>query len=150
HEVVVDAGDWMTALTRARGQIGERGGVPPGASCAVAPDGKVTILDGVARRQYALATTEEAPSAPASPAPAAAATPPKKLAKHTVAYMPSPLAAPSGTGAPVAVPVGATAPAASATAPAATAPAATAAAATAAPAVPRPASVPPPSAAVPR
>lgn len=58
-EATVEAGNWMTALTRAREAIGESGGVPPGASCSVAPDGKVTIHDAVARKTYVLAPNVE-------------------------------------------------------------------------------------------
>ncbi|MBK8168886.1 MAG: hypothetical protein IPK60_00915 [Sandaracinaceae bacterium] len=52
HDVTVQAENWMTALRVGRTQIGEQGGVPTGASCAVAPDGKVTILDPAAQRAY--------------------------------------------------------------------------------------------------
>lgn len=54
HEVSIEAGNWMTALKVGRKKIGEDGGVPTGASCAVAPDGKVTIHDPLARRSYVL------------------------------------------------------------------------------------------------
>ncbi len=65
-EARVDASNWMTALTLARNEIGEKGGVPPGASCSVAPDGKVTIQDAVARKTYVLAPWVEESLAPAS------------------------------------------------------------------------------------
>lgn len=52
HEAMVEAPNWVTALQKGRVQMGERGGVPPGASCAVSPDGKVTISDPMARRVY--------------------------------------------------------------------------------------------------
>ncbi len=55
HEVTVEAENWMTALRHARAAIGESGGVPTGASCAIAPDGRVTILDPVTRRSYVVA-----------------------------------------------------------------------------------------------
>ena len=79
HEVTVDAENWMTALRQARAAIGEQGGVPTGASCAVAPNGKVTILDPVTRRSYVImpSTAQSfrppapvaAPSVPADQAP---------------------------------------------------------------------------------
>jgi hypothetical protein len=116
HEVIVDAGDWMTALTRARGQIGERGGVPPGASCQIAPDGTASITDGVGRRKYVVSPTAESKRPPAAqaaaPAPAAveaaaapAASAPltKKQKQQTMAYMPSQHGALPGAAAPVAV-----------------------------------------------
>ena len=105
HEVMVEAGDWMTALTRARAQIGERGGVPPGASCQIGPDGTANITDGVARRRYLVAPTQESKAPPAAvPAPAAVSAPlGKKQKNQTMAYMPSQIAAPSAS-----VPVGAT------------------------------------------
>src|SRR5688500_2799416 len=58
-ETRVDAGNWMTALTLARKSIGESGGVPPGASCSVAPDGRVTIHDAVLRKTYLLSPDVE-------------------------------------------------------------------------------------------
>src|SRR5690606_37408524 len=91
-ETVVEAGDWMTALGRARTQIGEKSGVPQGSSVAVAPDGTVTILDEVGRRQYSLANTIESlpPAAPAAAAPASAAPAARKADfKQTMAYMPA-------------------------------------------------------------
>ena len=44
----------MGALKVARKQMGEEGGLPMGASCAVAPDGTVTILDSESRRKFLL------------------------------------------------------------------------------------------------
>ena len=70
HEVTVDAENWMTALRQARAAIGEQGGVPTGASCAVSPDGKVTILDPVTRRSYVI--TPDSTQSFRPPAPAAA------------------------------------------------------------------------------
>jgi hypothetical protein len=60
HELQVEAGNWMGALRDARKAIGEDGGLPPGASCAVAPDGTVTILDAAARRKLVLTPTRGA------------------------------------------------------------------------------------------
>lgn len=54
HEVTVDGDNWMAALRAGRAQVGEQGGVPPGSSCAVAADGKVTILDPISRRRFVL------------------------------------------------------------------------------------------------
>ena len=66
-EARVEASNWMTALTLSRKEIGEKGGVPPGASCSVAPDGKVTIQDAVARKTYVLAPYVEESLAPVQP-----------------------------------------------------------------------------------
>ena len=65
HDVSVEAENWMTALRLGRGKIGETGTVPPGASCAVSPDGRVTIFDAATSRQYLLvpATTSVVPAA---------------------------------------------------------------------------------------
>ncbi len=99
-ELTVEAENWMSALRKARDQMGETGGVPTGSSCAVAPDGRVTVLDPVDRRRFVLsAATEEsfkppaksAPPVPADPKPAPPqpATPPKKKSpKMTMAYIP--------------------------------------------------------------
>jgi len=54
HQLEVEAPNWMGALKLARKQIGEEGGLPMGASCAVAPDGTVTILDSESRRKFSL------------------------------------------------------------------------------------------------
>ncbi len=161
HEVVVDAGDWMTALTRARAQIGERGGVPPGASCQIAPDGTAAITDAVARRKYVVAPTHESKAPPAAapaPAPAPAAPLTKKQKSQTMAYMPGthgPAAASIAVGAPASVhapaakqsystpEVRAAAQAVQSSPPAPAAPIASA------PAPARPASVPPPAAVMP-
>lgn len=47
----------MGALRDARKALGEDGGLPPGASCGVAPDGTVTILDAAGRRKLVLTPT---------------------------------------------------------------------------------------------
>lgn len=54
HQLEVEAANWMGALREARRELGEEGGLPTGASCAVAPDGTVTILDSEARRKFLL------------------------------------------------------------------------------------------------
>jgi chemotaxis protein histidine kinase CheA len=53
-EVTIEATNWMAALKAGRSELGESGGVPTGSSCAVAPDGQVTILDPVEQRRYVL------------------------------------------------------------------------------------------------
>lgn len=100
HEAEVEASNWMGALRAGRQAISEDGGVPPGASCAVAPDGAVTILDPSSRRRFLLtpdpgASSTSVPAQTGAPAPAAAAQPtgqapaPAKKAKfQTVAYVP--------------------------------------------------------------
>ncbi|HJL19360.1 MAG TPA: hypothetical protein RMH99_27085, partial [Sandaracinaceae bacterium LLY-WYZ-13_1] len=84
-ETRVQAGNWMTALSEARNAIGEQGGVPPGASCSVAPDGKVTIQDAVARKTYVLSPdveesltepTRRGPRVPAESVPRSSSAPP--------------------------------------------------------------------------
>ena len=132
HEVTVEAANWMAALTVGRTEIGEAGGMPTGASCAVAPDGKVTLHDPVARRTYALTPdvaqsfTRNKASGPRIPvdeaaAPAAAAASSeadgkkqkKKVSKKTIAYAVSPVTqgdpqvaqAPGGQQAPAPQPV---------------------------------------------
>jgi len=102
-ELTVDAENWMSALRQARGELGESGAVPPGSSCAVAPDGKVTILDPVERRRFVLSVdTSESftpppvkqggPKIPADPTPPPEATndaaAKKKAARKTMAYVP--------------------------------------------------------------
>jgi hypothetical protein len=54
HQLEVEAPNWMGALRAARKEMGEDGGLPAGASCAVAPDGTVTILDSASRRKFLL------------------------------------------------------------------------------------------------
>lgn len=69
HRLEVEAPNWMGALREARKELGEDGGLPTGASCAVAPDGTVTILDSESRRKFVLAPGNL--PAPQPPAPAA-------------------------------------------------------------------------------
>ena len=112
-EAVVEAGDWMTALGRARGRIGEKGTVPQGASVSVSPEGRVTILDPVGRKQYRLAGTEE-PLTAASAAPAPTSGPagspplasgaPRGLAAAVDAALQVVATAPSAPSAPAASP----------------------------------------------
>lgn len=54
HQFEFEGGNWMAALRDARHELGEDGGLPSGASCTVAPDGTVTILDPEARRKFLL------------------------------------------------------------------------------------------------
>jgi hypothetical protein len=54
HQLDVEAPNWMGALRAARRDLGEDGGLPTGASCAVASDGTVTILDSERRRKFLL------------------------------------------------------------------------------------------------
>ncbi|MEZ4254328.1 MAG: GAF domain-containing protein [Polyangiales bacterium] len=74
--VDIDAPNWMAALTEGRAKIGETGGVPAGASCAVAPDGRVTILDPVAHRSYVLTPEGGGTLLSSMPPPAAPSKPP--------------------------------------------------------------------------
>lgn len=122
HEVTVEADNWMGAIRAGRAAIGESGGVPTGASCAVSPDGRVTILDPVARRSYVLAAETSSfhpPAAPTGPRVPADQVPPppeakKKVSKATVGYMvPDDIKAAfaASQGAPKVVAVGAPAPA---------------------------------------
>jgi hypothetical protein len=90
-DVSVEAANWMAAVKAGRSAIGEEGGVPTGASCAVAPDGKVTIHDPVARKTYLLtssgrATSEAPPPVVAPQASVPAVAPQPKLSKKTIAY----------------------------------------------------------------
>lgn len=95
HQLEVEAANWMGALREARRELGEEGGLPTGASCAVAPDGTVTILDSEARRKFLLVPststtrTFDAPRVPSSPRNAAvhrgASQTPKKRG-DTVGY----------------------------------------------------------------
>lgn len=106
NEVEVEANNWMGALRAGRQQLSEDGGVPPGASCAVAPDGAVTILDPASRRRFLLtpdpggssastpaqatpgASEATAPATRGTPPPASAGAPAKKKRFQTVAYVP--------------------------------------------------------------
>jgi hypothetical protein len=97
HQLEVEAANWMGALREARKELGEEGGLPTGASCAVAPDGTVTILDSEARRKFLLVPSTAAarsfdapPRVASSPKHVAvqgksAAAPPKKRG-DTVGY----------------------------------------------------------------
>ncbi|MBW2465475.1 MAG: hypothetical protein JRH11_27760, partial [Deltaproteobacteria bacterium] len=92
-DVSVEATNWMAAMKAGRAAAGEDGGVPPGASCAVAPGGQVTIHDPVARKTYTLTpgARVEAPKTPeavaAQPAAAAPAPVPKKrVSTNTISY----------------------------------------------------------------
>lgn len=93
-EARVEARDWMTALALARQAVGESGGVPPGASCSISPDGTVTIHDALARKTYSLAPAKEvaAPPAESAPGPPRAEAGlvgkanPKRAAPKTIAY----------------------------------------------------------------
>jgi hypothetical protein len=69
HQFEIEAPNWMGALRSARKELGEEGGLPSGASCAVTPDGVVTILDGEARRRFVLTPILREPDPPPAPAP---------------------------------------------------------------------------------
>jgi hypothetical protein len=104
HQFELEAANWMSALRGGRKELGEDGGLPSGASCAVTPEGVVTILDGERRRRFVLT-----PILVETPAPVAA--PPMralpdvsprevKPAKfRTIAYAPSPVAPPNAIAA---------------------------------------------------
>jgi hypothetical protein len=51
-EVEVWADNWLAALREGRTKLGEDGGIPQGASCAMSEAGVVTILDAAHRRRY--------------------------------------------------------------------------------------------------
>lgn len=74
HEV--DASNWVAALRDVRAQLGEDGAVPQGASCSVASDGTVTVLEPVSRRRFQLALVES-PDASDTPAVTGPLPPPK-------------------------------------------------------------------------
>jgi GAF domain len=100
RELEVDAANWMGALRAGRVELGEDGTVPAGASCAVAPDGTVTVLDAAARRKFLLTPlTHSAPAPAPEVAPATVAAAPQPTAPapaansgkrkfQTVAYTP--------------------------------------------------------------
>jgi hypothetical protein len=87
HQLEVEAANWMGALREARRELGEEGGLPTGASCAVAPDGTVTILDSEARRKFLLV--------PANVAARAFETPRGPSSQKNVAVQPKGAAAPA-------------------------------------------------------
>ena len=63
-EVAVEAENWLSALRLARKELGEEGGMPPGASCVMSATGEVTILDAAQRLRYVLTRVSTAPAAP--------------------------------------------------------------------------------------
>ena len=67
HEVSVESANWMSALRAGRAELGETGGVPTGSSCAVSPEGTVTILDPMARRRFVLAVETSQSFTPSKP-----------------------------------------------------------------------------------
>jgi len=85
HQLEVEAPNWMGALREARRELGEDGGLPTGASCAVAPDGTVTILDSESRRKFLLIPSTA--SARLAEGPAYSSSPPKKRGE-IMAYEP--------------------------------------------------------------
>lgn len=105
HQLEVDASNWVGALRTARQELGEEGGVPPGASCAVAPDGTVTILDSASRRKFLLTPLTSSLPPPSDP--------PAAQAANAVVVQPVPSAQPVAiaAAAPVAATPGADAPA---------------------------------------
>jgi GAF domain-containing protein len=70
-QVSVEANNWIDAVRNARQKLGENALVPPGSSCAVAPDGVVTVLDPLSQRKFVLrpdsATTTAAKSTERKP-----------------------------------------------------------------------------------
>ena len=90
-EVVVDATNWMAALSTGRAQLGEAAGVPAGASCAVAPNGDVTVQDAKAQRTYYLSQRPAGAPAPQAAPPAAPPTPAARPQQP-----PAPTASPAG------------------------------------------------------
>jgi hypothetical protein len=102
----------MTALRAAREALRDPGGLPAGASCAVAADGAATVLDPSARRRYVLeplgsagsgasAAVASLVSAPAAAPTAAAATSasaapaPAEVPRASPAQVEAPPAAPA-------------------------------------------------------
>ncbi len=90
HQLEVNADNWITALRLGREQLGEQGGLPPGATCDVAQQGKVTIFDPNEQRTYLLesldsATAALAANAPSSKQPSAPPQAPTPR-RETVAY----------------------------------------------------------------
>lgn len=79
RETRVRAENWVAALRAARQRWGEPPHVPPGASCTVAPDGVVTVMDAMSRRRFVL--TEAAASTPAPPLAQTVGFEPDTLAK---------------------------------------------------------------------
>ncbi len=67
----VEAPTWPAALAAGRKQIGEEGGVPPGASCNVNPNGTVTIQDARGRVRYQLVPAKEPAAPPGTKKPVA-------------------------------------------------------------------------------
>ncbi len=67
REVVVTAENWLSGLRLARKQIGEEGGVPPGASCVMAATGEVTIVDMTSRRRFTLSRATDPAAAARQP-----------------------------------------------------------------------------------
>jgi hypothetical protein len=97
HQFEIEAANWMGALRGGRKELGEEGGLPSGASCAVTPDGVVTILDGERRRRFVLTpivveTPQPAAAAPMRPLPEVSPREVKPAKFRTVAYATSPVA----------------------------------------------------------
>lgn len=89
--VEVKASNWMGALKAARLTLGEEEAVPPGASCAVAPDGTVTVLDAASRRRFTLQPVPKGAGARAAPTSAEGRPEPprkKRPLSRTVAMIP--------------------------------------------------------------
>lgn len=106
RSVSVEAENWMAALRAGRARLGEEAALPQGASCAVAPDGSVTILDPGSRRRFLLRPMPERTAADATgvhprqgeavPKPLAPPQVPspepsaRRVARRTVGYMMNP------------------------------------------------------------
>lgn len=122
-ETIVEAPNWMAGIKLARGRIGEPEAIPQGASCTVAPDGRVTVFDAARRRSYVLSplgdggelasqvsyppgvfTASQVPAPPPPSPPSSPGAPaPVRQRPKTMAYiMDGPLPPPPGA-APIAI-----------------------------------------------
>jgi hypothetical protein len=90
-QVAVEANNWIDAVRTARQKLGENGVVPPGSSCAVAPDGVVTVLDPLSQRKFVL-RPESAATVPAEKD--AAQSPAKRESEQQLPVVASPAAKP--------------------------------------------------------
>jgi hypothetical protein len=71
--VDVEAPNWMAAIKQGRASLGEVAEIPKGASCQVAPGGRVSVLAPAERRSYQLVPLAgDAAPAPSSPGVVAA------------------------------------------------------------------------------
>lgn len=147
EEVTIEADNWMTALRLGRTSMGESGGVPTGSSCAVAGDGRVTILDPVDRRRFVLQVDSSASYRPPASTPGMKipSDPIPRSAPSTAAKSAAPKSAAPASAAPKSAAPASAAPKSSAPAaiPSPVAAASPPRPASAAPSTPAPASAPP-------